>query len=186
MSPLSPLPTPVKTCALPTSLPGSRAVQPGADPIVLQETNAAIDDLSKRTGIPKSDIKVVSVEAVEWPETSLGCPQPDKMYAESSHPAISSSWKPAVRCMHTIPLEPVLDSASPKSHDLPTVAARTGVARPTDLPVGRHDNWGATCPHRSWPDTPPHCRVAGAACPPNGREGRLHPALIAPSARAPS
>ena len=82
LSPLSPLPTPVKALALPTSLPGSRAVQPGADPIALQETNAAIDDLSKRTGIPKSDIKVVSVEAVQWPDTSLGCPQPDRMYAQ--------------------------------------------------------------------------------------------------------
>ena len=82
LSPLSPLPTPVKVLALPTSLPGSRAVQPGADPIALQETNAAIDDLSKRTGIPKSDIKVVSVEAVQWPDTSLGCPQPDRMYAQ--------------------------------------------------------------------------------------------------------
>ena len=82
VSPLSPLPTPMKPSAPPTALPGSRAVQPGTDPVALQETNAAIDDLSKRTGIPKSDIKVVSVEAVQWPDTSLGCPQPDKMYAQ--------------------------------------------------------------------------------------------------------
>jgi hypothetical protein len=82
LSPLSPLPTPVKALALPTSLPGSRAVKPGADPVALQETNAAIDDLSKRTGVPKSDIKVVSVEAVQWSDTSLGCPQPDRMYAQ--------------------------------------------------------------------------------------------------------
>ena len=34
------------------------------------------------TGLPKSDIKVVSVEAVQWPDTSLGCPQPDMMYAQ--------------------------------------------------------------------------------------------------------
>jgi hypothetical protein len=72
----------MKPSAPPTALPGSRAVQPGTDPVALQETNAAIDDLSKRTGIPKSDIKVVSVEAVQWPDTSLGCPQPDKMYAQ--------------------------------------------------------------------------------------------------------
>ena len=82
VSPVSPLPTPMKPSAPPTALPGSRAVQPDTDPVALQETNAAIDDLSKRTGIPKSDIKVVSVEAVQWPDTSLGCPQPDKMYAQ--------------------------------------------------------------------------------------------------------
>jgi hypothetical protein len=82
VSPISPLPRPMKPSAPPTSLPGSRAVQPGADPVALQETNAAIDDLSKRTGIPKSDIKVVSVEAVQWPDASVGCPQPDRMYAQ--------------------------------------------------------------------------------------------------------
>jgi hypothetical protein len=84
VSPLSPLPTPVKARGLPTSLPGSRAVQPGtgADPIALQATNAAIDDLSQRTGLPKRDIKVQSVEVVQWPDTSLGCPQPDMMYAQ--------------------------------------------------------------------------------------------------------
>jgi hypothetical protein len=82
VSPISPLPTPARALPLPTSLPGSRAVQPGTDPVALQETNAAIDDLSKRTGIPKSDIKVVSVQAVQWPDTSVGCPQPDMMYAQ--------------------------------------------------------------------------------------------------------
>ena len=82
VSPISPLPRPMKPSAPPTALPGSRAVKPGTDPVALQETNAAIDDLSKRTGIPKSDIKVVSVEAVEWPDASVGCPQPDKMYAQ--------------------------------------------------------------------------------------------------------
>ena len=82
VSPISPLPRPMKPSAPPTALPGSRAVQPGTDPVAFQETNAAIDDLSKRTGIPKSDIKGVSVEAVQWPDTSLGCPQPDMMYAQ--------------------------------------------------------------------------------------------------------
>jgi hypothetical protein len=82
LSPLSPLPTPMKSSVPPTTLPDSRAVQPRTDPVALQETNAAIDDLSKRTGIPVSDIKVVSVEAVEWPDTSVGCPRPGMMYAQ--------------------------------------------------------------------------------------------------------
>jgi len=82
VSPVSPLPTPMKPPAPPTTLPGSRAVQPGTEPVALQETNAAINDLSKRTGIPVSDIKVVSVEAVQWPDTSVGCPQPGMMYAQ--------------------------------------------------------------------------------------------------------
>jgi hypothetical protein len=82
LSPLSPLPTPMKPSVPPTVLPGARVVQPGGDPVALQATNAAIDDLSKRTGIPRSDIKVVSVEAVEWPDASVGCPQPGMMYAQ--------------------------------------------------------------------------------------------------------
>jgi hypothetical protein len=49
---------------------------------VAQETKSAVDDLSKRTGIPPADIKVVSVEAVDWPDTSIGCPEPGRMYAQ--------------------------------------------------------------------------------------------------------
>jgi hypothetical protein len=84
LSPVSPLPTPMKPPVPPATLVGGGAVQPGTgiDPIAIQDTVAAKDDLSQRTGIPKSDIKVQAVEAVEWPDSSLGCPRPGMMYAQ--------------------------------------------------------------------------------------------------------
>lgn len=42
----------------------------------------AISDLAERLGRDKSEISVVSVEEVEWPDTSLGCPDPNKAYAQ--------------------------------------------------------------------------------------------------------
>lgn len=50
----------------------------GAEPFV----ERAREDLARRKGVDKSEITVVKVEAVDWPDTSLGCPQPDMMYAQ--------------------------------------------------------------------------------------------------------
>jgi hypothetical protein len=44
--------------------------------------NQAVDNLTSRFGVPKAEITVLSVEAVEWPDTSLGCPLPGKVYAQ--------------------------------------------------------------------------------------------------------
>lgn len=42
----------------------------------------AVTDLAGQLGIAAEAITVRSVEAVEWPDTSLGCPQPGMMYAQ--------------------------------------------------------------------------------------------------------
>jgi hypothetical protein len=39
-------------------------------------------DLAQRTGVSVAQIQTVRVEAVDWPDASLGCPQPGKMYAQ--------------------------------------------------------------------------------------------------------
>jgi len=39
-------------------------------------------DLARRKGVNRGSIAVIKVEAVDWPDTSLGCPQPDMMYAQ--------------------------------------------------------------------------------------------------------
>ena len=39
-------------------------------------------DLANRTGIDKEQIAMVSVKAVDWPDTSLGCPEPGMFYAQ--------------------------------------------------------------------------------------------------------
>lgn len=42
----------------------------------------AITDLAQRTSSPVSDIEVVSVEAVVWPDKGMGCPRPGMVYPQ--------------------------------------------------------------------------------------------------------
>ncbi len=44
--------------------------------------NAAKTDLAQSLNITADQIQVVKVEAVEWPDASLGCPKPGMMYAQ--------------------------------------------------------------------------------------------------------
>jgi len=43
---------------------------------------AAIADLSKQSSVPPDEITLVSMEAMEWSDSSLGCPQEGFMYAQ--------------------------------------------------------------------------------------------------------
>lgn len=43
---------------------------------------AARRDVASRLGIPVAEVRVVQVEAVEWPDASLGCPEPGRMYIQ--------------------------------------------------------------------------------------------------------
>ncbi|MGQ9466744.1 MAG: hypothetical protein ACUVSG_03735 [Anaerolineae bacterium] len=42
----------------------------------------AIQALSERLNIPPEEVTVAAWEPVDWPDTSLGCPQPGMMYAQ--------------------------------------------------------------------------------------------------------
>jgi len=42
----------------------------------------ATEELAQELGVSPDEIAVVAVEAVEWRDASLGCPQPDTMYAQ--------------------------------------------------------------------------------------------------------
>ncbi len=42
----------------------------------------AVDTLSRKLSVAKDDIIVVHMSSVEWPDTSLGCPQPGLHYAQ--------------------------------------------------------------------------------------------------------
>ena len=39
-------------------------------------------DLANRLGVPEDRVKVVQVSEVDWPDASLGCPEPGKLYAQ--------------------------------------------------------------------------------------------------------
>lgn len=41
-----------------------------------------MEDLSRRLGVTRDQIQVRVVERAEWPDSSLGCPEPGKAYAQ--------------------------------------------------------------------------------------------------------
>ena len=52
----------------------------------LSETEAALavragEELADSLGVEPDSVTLVSMEAVDWPDASLGCPEPDMMYA---------------------------------------------------------------------------------------------------------
>ncbi len=69
----TPKPSPLSQSTLPS--PDWPA---GADASV----RAAINDLAARLKITPENVQAVSVQAVDWPDTSLGCPKPGMFYAQ--------------------------------------------------------------------------------------------------------
>jgi hypothetical protein len=57
---------------------------PGSTELVAQ----ARADLAGRLNIGADTLRVKSVEAVDWPDSSLGCPQPGMMYAQVITPGL--------------------------------------------------------------------------------------------------
>ena len=78
----SPLPAPARSpLPMPTSDKGPSAGAPvpsGAD----AATRAAINDLAAKRQVAPEAVQVVSISQVDWPDTSLGCPQPGMFYAQ--------------------------------------------------------------------------------------------------------
>ena len=72
--------------------PASAAIALPAEPVgvTLMDDNGALsrlieraaEDLVQTTGAASDAVTVLSAEEVEWSDTSLGCPQPDEMYAQ--------------------------------------------------------------------------------------------------------
>ena len=63
---------------VPTLEPAQVTPPPEAEAVV----KLAADDLTQRLSLAPGAIQLVSVEAVEWSDASLGCPQPGMMYAQ--------------------------------------------------------------------------------------------------------
>jgi hypothetical protein len=75
--------------------PGSETAQPSvdsaaappswlieADPASLAAVERAQKFLANSVGIAAVDIQIEAVEAVDWPDGSLGCPEPGQMYIQ--------------------------------------------------------------------------------------------------------
>jgi hypothetical protein len=96
--------------------------QPADDVFTEEERNAidlATSALAKQQSIPEGDISVQSLLAQEWPDTSLGCPQPGAQYLQVISPgfrvrltalgtihAVHVSGKAAVVCERTVQGQP--------------------------------------------------------------------------------
>lgn len=79
-----------------------RAVPPAAEfaptpettPTVAPERGMALSEallpwVTEQLGVPEATLTLEAAEAVMWPDTSLGCPQPGMMYAE----VITPGWR---------------------------------------------------------------------------------------------
>jgi hypothetical protein len=73
---------PVVPPATPTPAPAEPEVPSGAQAVVAR----AREELARRLDLPTDAIRLVSVEAVEWPDAGLGCPQPGMEYAQVATP----------------------------------------------------------------------------------------------------
>jgi len=53
-----------------------------ATPEIPGETTALIPAIAADLGVPPETVQVVTMEPRDWPDSSLGCPQPDMLYAQ--------------------------------------------------------------------------------------------------------
>jgi hypothetical protein len=47
---------------------------------------AAVSHAADAAGVPASGVTTIAVEPTVWPDSSLGCPQPDQFYAQVETP----------------------------------------------------------------------------------------------------
>ncbi len=77
-------PAPGSTGPGETAAPGETGEAPAMtrDPSTGTVQQAAIADLATRLRVEPAEIRVLSSRKRTWPDTSLGCPQPDVSYAQ--------------------------------------------------------------------------------------------------------
>ena len=52
----------------------------------LPPVRAAVADAAEAAGVSVGEVSVIAVESTVWPDSSLGCPQPDQFYAQVETP----------------------------------------------------------------------------------------------------
>lgn len=82
-SPTAGLPAATDDAAAPSPTPtAAQGDQMTPDPDARRLAAQARSDLAQRLTISADSIRLTRTEAVEWPDTSLGCPKPGFMYAQ--------------------------------------------------------------------------------------------------------
>lgn len=77
-----PTSSPVRADAPTRLTPTAQASPPAPEPLVALATA----DAARRTGAAPGDVRIVRIEAREWPDRSLGCPRPGMGYAQAITP----------------------------------------------------------------------------------------------------
>ena len=67
-------------------MPASGPVQGPVVNTLQSATEDALTDAARRTGLKRTELEVLSAEAVTWSDGSLGCPQPGMMYTQALAP----------------------------------------------------------------------------------------------------
>lgn len=70
-----------RTAPAPSATPGATLLD--IDPVAAELTALAQRQLAGQLDLPVRRTRVIDVQAVVWPDSSLGCPQPDQMYAQA-------------------------------------------------------------------------------------------------------
>ena len=138
-----------------------------------EAVQAAKRKLSAALGVTESEIQLDDAAAVEWPDASLGCPEPDMAYAQVVTPGfrvglrvgkkghvVHVAGDRAVVCAASAP------EASPKEPELPSAGADSVFRRARRDLVARLGVPEAEVHTRSvktttWPDTSLGCPVEG-------------------------
>jgi hypothetical protein len=61
---------------------GEAAGEAGLTDVEQELVDRAMADLAQELGLSEEEISLASMEAVEWPDASLGCPEEGMMYAQ--------------------------------------------------------------------------------------------------------
>ena len=70
----------------PMPAPGPALAQGPVVNTLQSATEEALTDAARRTGLKRTELEVLSAEAVTWSDGSLGCPQPGMMYTQALAP----------------------------------------------------------------------------------------------------
>ena len=79
---LAPTPTATPVAATPVAATPVATPAPGGTAVTNPAVAAAIADLARRNSIDPARIRVDNVEAVDWPDGAIGCPQPGQSYVQ--------------------------------------------------------------------------------------------------------
>ena len=60
----------------------SSPAQPTVPPEAEQPVRLARQDVAHKLGVSIDEVRVVKISPVQWPDASLGCPEPGKVYAQ--------------------------------------------------------------------------------------------------------